>query len=67
MSSSTDLEETIRQRAVNSRRATINGNSAEQQSLRDQIEADKYLSSKTAARNRGLGVRCAKIRPPGTV
>jgi len=48
MSRQTDLEETIRQGAASPRRATIDGNSAEQQSLRDQIEADRYLSSKTA-------------------
>jgi len=67
MSSSTELGETIRQGAANPRRATIDGNTAEQHNLRDQIEADKYLSSKTAAQKRGLGIRCAKIRPPGTV
>ena len=57
MSSSTNLEETIREGAANPRRATIDGNTAEQHNLRDQIEVDKYLSSKTAAQNRGLGVR----------
>jgi len=36
-------------------RATIEGNTAEQGNLCDQIEVDKYLSSKTAARKRGWG------------
>ena len=47
--SSSELEETIREGAANPRRATIDGNTAEQHNLRDQIEADKHLSSKTAA------------------
>jgi len=36
----------------------------EQHSLKEQIEADRYLASKDAARN-GLGVRRTKMVPPG--
>ena len=37
-----------------------------QHSLRDQIEADRYLALKNAARQKGLGVRISKLVPPGT-
>jgi len=36
----------------------------EQHSLKDQIEADRYLASKEAAK-RGLGVKRSKLVPPG--
>ena len=39
----------------------------EQHPLRDQIEADRYLASKDAARKPGLGIKFAKIVPPGSV
>ena len=38
----------------------------EQHSLMDQIEADRYLASKKAAK-KGLGVRLVKLVPPGAV
>ena len=34
--------------------------------LRDQIEADRYLNSKKAAKAKGLGIRVSKLVPPGT-
>ncbi len=33
--------------------------------LPDQIEADKYLASKAAAKARKPGIRMAKFLPPG--
>ena len=37
-----------------------------QHSLKDQIEADRYLASKEAMASKSPGVRFAKILPPGT-
>ena len=39
----------------------------EAETLKDQIEADRYLASKEAARKPGLGIKFAKIVPPGSV
>ena len=38
----------------------------EQHSLPDQIAADKYLESKKAVRQKGLGIGLKKLVPPGT-
>jgi hypothetical protein len=38
-----------------------------QHSLPDQIAADKYLAGKRAMASPGLGLKMAKIVPPGTV
>jgi hypothetical protein len=37
----------------------------EQHPLRDQIEADRYLNSKKAARSKGSGLKFSKLVPPG--
>ncbi len=63
---SDDLKDTIRQNAQGPAKATIDGNSAEQHSLPDQIEADRYLASKAASRKRTLGITLKKLVPPGT-
>ena len=59
-----DLTETIRENAAAPAEATVDGRSAKQHPLPDQIEADRYLASKQAAR-RKLGIRMAKVIPPG--
>ena len=61
-----DLEQTIRENAQGPKRATGDSGSVEQHDLKDQIEADRYLSSREAAR-KGLGVRRTKVVPPGAV
>ena len=48
-------------------KASVDGQSVEQHPLKDQIEADRYLASKAAARKPGLGIKFAKIVPPGSV
>jgi len=60
-----DLEQAIRYNASQPAKASIDGQSVEQHSLKDQIEADRYLASKDAARKPGLGVKFAKLVPPG--
>ena len=61
-----DLEDTIRDNAQGPRRAQGDSGSVEQHDLKDQIEADRYLSSKEAAKKK-LGVRMTKVVPPGAV
>lgn len=61
-----DLEDTIRENAQGPAKASGDSGSMEQHSLPDQIAADRYLQSKKAARNRGLGIGLKKLVPPGT-
>lgn len=62
-----DLEETIRENAEGPSKASGDAGSVEQHSLKDQIEVDRYLASKKAAKRKGLGVKVSRIVPPGTV
>ena len=61
-----DLKDTIRENAAGPKRAQGDSGSVEQHDLKDQIEADRYLSSKDAVK-KGLGVRMTKVVPPGAV
>jgi len=62
-----NLDQTIRNNAAQPAKASVDGQSVEQHPLKDQIEADRYLASKDAARKPGLGIKFAKIVPPGSV
>jgi hypothetical protein len=62
-----DLEQAIRDNAAGPAKASGDSGSVEQHPLKDQIEADRYLASKDAARKPGLGIKFAKIAPPGAV
>ena len=66
-STNQDLEQAIRDNASQPAKAAFDGQSVEQHPLKDQIEADRYLASKDAARKPGLGIKFAKIVPPGSV
>jgi hypothetical protein len=57
----------LREAARQPAKASVDGQSVEQHPLKDQIEADRYLASKAAARKPGLGIKFAKIVPPGSV
>jgi hypothetical protein len=61
------LENTIRQNSEGPAKASSDGCSVEQHPLGDQIAADKYLASKTAAQTKGLGIKFTKLSPPGAV
>ena len=61
---SENLDNTIRENAEGPAEASFDGQSVKQHSLRDQIEADRHLASKKAAR-KGLGVRRTRVEPPG--
>lgn len=60
-----DLEETIRKNAKAPAKASGDSGSVEQHPLKDQIEADRYLASKQAAKAKRLGIRFSKLVPPG--
>ena len=61
-----DLEQTIRDNAAGPKRAKGDSAEMEQHALPDQIAADRYLASKSAARRKGLGIGLKKLVPPGT-
>ena len=58
------LDNTIRKNATGPAEASVDGQSVKQHALRDQIEADRYLASKAAAR-KGLGIKRTRVSPPG--
>ena len=60
-----EMDKTIEENARGPKRAKGDSGEVEQHSLKDQIEADRYLNSKKAAKSRGLGVRRTKLIPPG--
>jgi hypothetical protein len=60
-----DLEQAIIENAQGPKRARGDSGEMEQHSLAEQIEADRYLNSKKAAKAKGLGIRVSKIVPPG--
>ncbi len=62
-----DLTQTIEQNAQNPRQAESDGVQVTQHSLRDQIEADRYLASKQAKSKKHLGLRLVKIAPGGSI
>ena len=64
MPESSDIEQAIHDNATGPVEASVDGQSVKQHPLRDQIEADRHLSSKDAAK-RKLGIRMTKVIPPG--
>lgn len=60
-----ELEQAIKDNAAGPARAAVDGQSVEQHSLRDQIDADRYLASKEAVRRKDRGLRITRLIPPG--
>lgn len=60
------IQDAISENAQGPKRASGDSGSVEQHPLTEQIEADRYLSSKEAVKT-GLGVRMTRIVPPGAV
>lgn len=58
------IKNTIEQNAAEPKRVRGDSGEVEQHSLKDQIEADRYLASKKAA-SKGLGVRISKLKASG--
>lgn len=59
-----DNDKTLAEAAQEPAEVTVDGQTVKQHKLADQIEADRYLASKDAAR-KGLGMRMTKVVPPG--
>ena len=66
MSDAPNITDAIRENAAGPKRAQGDSGSVEQHPLTEQIEADRYLASKRAAK-KGLGVKMTKVVPPGGV
>lgn len=60
-----DLADTIRDNAQGPAKAAGDAGSVEQHKLSDQIEADRYLASKQAAKSKKRGLVFNKLVPPG--
>ncbi len=65
-SNTPDLDQAIAENAAGPAKASVDGQSVEQHPLPDVIEADRYRESKKASRKPGIGIRFAKLMPPGT-
>jgi hypothetical protein len=59
-----EIKNTIEQNAAEPKRVRGDSGEVEQHSLKDQIEADRYLASKKAA-SKGFGVRISKLKASG--
>lgn len=66
---SDEVSDALKSAAQQPRRVRTDAGEVEAHSLRDQIEADKYLAAKAAASstNKHRGLRFNKLIPPGTV
>ncbi|MCL2645428.1 MAG: hypothetical protein FWD61_00315 [Phycisphaerales bacterium] len=62
-----DLKDIIKTNLSGPRRAKGDSAEVEQHSLKDLIEADKYLAAKEAMKDPSKGFKRVKIVPPGTV
>lgn len=62
-----DLTDEIEENAGGPLSVSVDGGSAQQHSLRDQIEADRYLAVKRAQAAGSFGIRLVKMFQPGTV
>ena len=61
------IRDAIEQTAKGPSSVSVGAQTVQQQSIRDQIEADRYLASKQAATapKAGFGIRFQRIKPPG--
>ena len=62
---SDDLDESIRQNAVEPAKASGDSGSVEQHPLSEQIAAAKFLAAQKAARSKTRGLQFSKLVPPG--
>lgn len=60
-----NLDDAIRENAQGPAEAHGDSGGVKQHSLKDQIEADRFLASKQAMKSKSRGVRFSKVRPPG--
>jgi hypothetical protein len=64
---SAKFESVLIDNARNPKRVQGDSGSVEQHSLQDQIAVERFLQSKKATHNKGLGIRIFKISPDGSV
>lgn len=62
-----DNADQINTNAQKPKRASIDGQSAEQHSIDDQIKADRYAAEQSAGSNSKPGIRLFQLRNKGTV
>ena len=67
MSEHEKITQTIVKNATGPKSAEVDGQRVEQHSLKDQIEADKYLASKDAVKRHGSGPKFSKMTHSGAV
>lgn len=60
-----DLTTNIEENAQQPKKASGDAGSVETHSLREQIEADRYLKGNEAMKGRTLGIKRSRIVPPG--
>ena len=60
-----NLDDTIRENAKGPAKASGDAGSVEQHPLKDQVEADRYLAAKEAAKSKRRGLVFNKLVPPG--
>lgn len=62
-----EVADALRDNAQGPAEAAGDGQSMRQHNLRDQVAADRYLSSRDATRRRNRGLNLAKFSPPGAI
>ncbi|QDV23439.1 hypothetical protein [Aureliella helgolandensis] len=62
-----DLAGEIAANATDPQSITVDGVTVSNRNLKDQIEADRYLAAKRAAKRAPFGVRFARVNPGGAV
>lgn len=60
-----NLDQAIADNAAGPAKASGDSGSVEQHSLKDVMDADRYLASKNAMKRRDRGIRMSRIAPPG--
>jgi len=63
----TDISDSIQENATAPKKMSVDGASAEQHPLKDQIEADQYLKAEQAASTARRGLSFSRFRHQGTV
>lgn len=61
------IENALTENSIGPKKVSGDAGAVEQHSLKDQIEAEKFIQSKKAAGHKGLGIKFVKLSPGGTV